>query len=92
MTPSGIRDARASTVRSADGTVVAYHFVGHGPGFAVVGGLLSEGSDYLALAKALSGGFEVHVPERPGRRGCGPVRPDHGLDAPSPERFSTITS
>jgi pimeloyl-ACP methyl ester carboxylesterase len=80
MTPDGIRIARTSTVRSDDGTVIAYHSLGHGPGLVVVGGVLSEGSDYMALADALAGAFEVHVMERRGRPGSGPQRPDHSLD------------
>jgi pimeloyl-ACP methyl ester carboxylesterase len=80
MTPAGIRDARTNTVRSDDGTVIAYHSLGHGPGLVVVGGVLSEGSDYMALAGALARGFEVHVMERRGRPGSGPQRPDHSLD------------
>jgi pimeloyl-ACP methyl ester carboxylesterase len=45
----------------------------------VVGGVLSAGSDYLALADALADEFEVHVMERRGRPGSGPQRPDHSL-------------
>ena len=80
MTPVGIRDGRTSTVRSVDGTVIAFHSLGHGPGLVVVGGVLSEGSDYMALADALGGGFEVHIMERRARPGSGPQRPDHSLD------------
>jgi hypothetical protein len=50
MTPARVRDARTSTVRSSDGTVIAYYSIGHGPGLVVVGGVLSAGSDYMALA------------------------------------------
>jgi pimeloyl-ACP methyl ester carboxylesterase len=81
MTPAGILDARTSTVRSTDGTVIAYHSKGHGPGLVVVGGVLYEGSDYMALADAMAGEFEVHVMERRGRPGSGPQRQDHSLDA-----------
>jgi len=80
MTPAGARSARTSTVRSSDGTVIAYHSVGHGPGLVVVGGVLSAGSDYMALADALAGEYEVHVMERRGRSGSGPQRQDHTLD------------
>lgn len=80
MTPAGIRAARTSTVCSSDGTVIAYHSVGNGPGLVVVGGVLSAGSDYMALAGALAGEFEVHVMERRGRPGSGPQREDHALD------------
>ncbi len=66
------RVAPTSTVRSDDGTVIAYHSVGHGPGLVVVGGVLSAGHDYMALAGALAGEFEVHVMERRGGPGSGP--------------------
>jgi pimeloyl-ACP methyl ester carboxylesterase len=46
----------------------------------LVGGVLSAGTDYMALAHALSGEFEVHVMERRGRPGSGPQRPDHSLE------------
>jgi pimeloyl-ACP methyl ester carboxylesterase len=80
MTPAGFSDVRTDTVRSSDGTVIAYHSIGHGLGLVVVGGVLSEGSDYMALAGALAGQFEVHVMERRGRPGSGPQRNDHSLD------------
>ena len=80
MTAAGIGAARTSTIRSGDGTVIAYHSVGRGPGLVVVGGVLSAGSDYMALADALAGEFEVHVMERRGRPGSGPQRQDHNLD------------
>jgi pimeloyl-ACP methyl ester carboxylesterase len=77
MTPGGARVAR---IRSDDGTVIAYHSVGDGPGLVVVGGVLSAGDDYMALAGALAGEFEVHVMERRGRPGSGPQRQGHSLD------------
>ena len=80
MTPSAVRDARTSIVHSEDGTVIAYHSLGQGPGLVIVGGVLFEGSDYMPLANALSGAFEVHVLERRGRAGSGPMQPDHNLD------------
>ena len=80
MTPAGTPDAPHRAVRSDDGTVIAYHSLGHGPGLVVVGGVLSEASDYMALAGALAGGFEVHVMERRGRPGSGPQRPAHSLE------------
>jgi len=80
MTPSGIQDARTHTVSSRDGTTIAYHSVGRGPGLVVVGGVLSAGSDFMPLADALAGEFEVHVMERRGRPGSGPQRGDHSID------------
>jgi pimeloyl-ACP methyl ester carboxylesterase len=78
MTPAAA--ALTHTVTSADGTAIAYHTVGSGPGLVVVGGVLSTGSDYMGLATILAGNFEVHVMERRGRPGSGPQRPDHTLD------------
>jgi pimeloyl-ACP methyl ester carboxylesterase len=71
---------RTTTVRSSDGTVIAYHSMGHGPGLVVVGGVLSAGSDYMTLADVLADEFEVHVMERRGRPGSGPQRQDHSLE------------
>jgi pimeloyl-ACP methyl ester carboxylesterase len=68
------------TVTSADGTAIAYHTVGSGPGLVLVGGVLSTGADYMGLATILASNFEVHVVERRGRPGSGPQRPDHCLD------------
>ena len=77
----GIHTARTNSVRSDDGTLIAYHSIGHGPGLVVVGSVLAAGSDYMELAKALAAGeFEVHVMERRGRPGSGPQRRDHDLD------------
>jgi pimeloyl-ACP methyl ester carboxylesterase len=79
MTRATLRDARTSTVRSDDDTLIAYHSIGSGPGLVVVGGVLSAGSDYMDLANALAGEFEVHVMERRGRPGSGTQRQDHSL-------------
>jgi pimeloyl-ACP methyl ester carboxylesterase len=46
----------------------------------IVGGVLMSGSDYLALANALAGDFEVHVMERRGRPGSGSQRDGHSLE------------
>lgn len=80
MTVAQTSDTRTGTTRSGDGTTIAYHSVGHGPGLVVVGGVLSSGADYLALARALASQYEVHVMERRGRPGSGPQRPDHRLE------------
>jgi pimeloyl-ACP methyl ester carboxylesterase len=46
----------------------------------VVGGVLSEGSDYMGLAQALADEFLVHIMERRGRPGSGPQQEAHSLD------------
>jgi pimeloyl-ACP methyl ester carboxylesterase len=71
---------RTSSTISADGTVIAYHSIGEGPGLVIVGGVLSDGSDYLPLAAALADQHAVHVMERRGRPGSGPQRPGHSIN------------
>jgi pimeloyl-ACP methyl ester carboxylesterase len=71
---------RASSVRSKDGTVIAYRSLGQGPGLIVLGGALSNGSNYLRLAAALSHDHTVHVVERRGRPGSGEPRQDHSIE------------
>ncbi len=92
MTPTRVGNARTSTVCSKDGTVIAYHSLGYGPGLVVVGGTLSAGSDYMALASALAGEFEVHVMERRGRPGSGPQRQTHCLDDECADLASVIAA
>lgn len=80
MNTSGRLDVRTGTVCSADGTRIAYRSLGSGPGLVLVGGVLSDGSDYIRLARALAGEFVVHIMERRGRPGSGPQQRDHSLD------------
>lgn len=80
MTAPRVRGTRTSIVYSDDETQIAYHSLGRGPGLVVVGGVLSDGSDYMALASALAGEFEVHVIERRGRPGSGLQRDDHSIE------------
>jgi pimeloyl-ACP methyl ester carboxylesterase len=60
--------------------VIAYRSLGRGPGLLIVGGVLSDGSDYLHLADALADQYTVHVIERRGRPGSGPQRSGHGIE------------
>jgi pimeloyl-ACP methyl ester carboxylesterase len=62
-----------NSVASADGTPIGYVSLGEGPGLIIVGGVLSSGSDYLPLAHMLAQDFEVHVTDRRGRLGSGPL-------------------
>ncbi|MGD0376699.1 MAG: alpha/beta hydrolase [Streptosporangiaceae bacterium] len=68
-----------SSTLSGDGTVIAFHSVGRGPGLVIVGGVLSDGSNYLHLAEALAEKYTVHVMERRGRPGSGPQCPGHSI-------------
>ncbi len=67
------------TARSADGTTIAYHTTGTGPGVLVIPGALSEAADYTALAAALAADFTVHTVQRRGRRGSGPQGDQYGI-------------
>ncbi len=71
---------RVGRAVSADGTPIGYFSLGEGPGLVIVGGVLSDGSDYLPLARVLASDFEVHVMERRGRPSSGPQRQGHTID------------
>lgn len=71
---------RTGSTMSADGTAIAYHSVGAGPGLVIVGGVLLDGSNYLHLAEALADTYTVHVMERRGRPGSGPQRSGHSIE------------
>ncbi|KKJ94214.1 alpha/beta fold hydrolase [Micromonospora sp. HK10] len=68
------------TVRSADGTTIAYHTTGAGPDLLIVPGALSDAADFTGLAEALAGSFTVHTVQRRGRRGSGPLGPGYGME------------
>jgi pimeloyl-ACP methyl ester carboxylesterase len=59
--------------------VIAYRSLGKGPGLVIVGGVLSDGSNYLHLAETLADQYTVHVMERRGRLGSGPQLPGHSI-------------
>jgi pimeloyl-ACP methyl ester carboxylesterase len=66
-------DVTHETVRSADGTAIAYTSLGSGPGLIIVGGALAAGQHYRPLAEALAAAsFRVHVIDRRGRGESGP--------------------
>lgn len=83
---------RSSSTVSEDGTVIAYHSVGAGPGCVVVGGVLSDGSNYLHLAEALAEQYTVHVMERRGRPGSGPQRPEHSIEDECADLIAVATA
>jgi pimeloyl-ACP methyl ester carboxylesterase len=72
--------------------VVAFHSLGAGPGLVIVGGVLSDGSDYLHLAEALAERYTVHVIERRGRPGSGPQRPGHSIEAEYADLMAVATA
>ncbi|MEU8359996.1 alpha/beta hydrolase [Nonomuraea sp. NPDC048882] len=67
------------TVTSADGTEIAYHEVGHGPGLVILHGAMQTGHSQIELAQALSDAFTCYLPDRRGRGRSGPAGPDYGL-------------
>lgn len=71
--------ARRSSVRSADGTVIACQKLGAGPGVIVVGGALSSGEDYLPLASVLARSMTAYVVDRRGRGHSGPQGTDYSI-------------
>jgi pimeloyl-ACP methyl ester carboxylesterase len=76
-TPTLIR----ATVKSADGTTIAYHAIGTGPPVIVVGGALRAGNDYIRFAQELaSKGFLVYVIDRRGRGESGSQGPAYSID------------
>jgi pimeloyl-ACP methyl ester carboxylesterase len=80
MTAGGSERLREASAISGDGTPIGYCSLGEGPGLVVVGGVLSSGSEYLALAQLLAQDFAVHVMDRRGRSRSGPQRPGHSID------------
>jgi pimeloyl-ACP methyl ester carboxylesterase len=91
-TPSALvgvdQPAKHATVDSADGTTIGYLTLGAGDGVIVVGGVLRSARDYLPLAHALAGSFEVHVMDRRGRGASGAQGPAYSL---AKEREDLIT-
>lgn len=71
--------ARQYSVRSSDGTSIAYRTMGDGPGVIVLGGALSTAEDYLPLAATLALSCTVHLVERRGRGMSGPLGRDYSL-------------
>jgi pimeloyl-ACP methyl ester carboxylesterase len=69
-----------STVRSADGTLIAYRTIGGGRHLIIVGGALRTGDDYVPLAQELASSFAVHVMDRRGRGASGAQGPDYSID------------
>ncbi|MCW3063114.1 MAG: hypothetical protein JWN32_286 [Solirubrobacterales bacterium] len=79
MTDTALAFTR-STVRSLDGTPIAYDSLGGGEGVIVVGGALRSGRDYLPFARVLAQSFAVHVMDRRGRGASGPQGPGYSME------------
>ncbi|MDI1289056.1 MAG: alpha/beta hydrolase [bacterium] len=67
-------------MRSTDGSTIAYTSLGHGEVIVVVGGALSTGSDYLAMASVLASRFRVVVVDRRGRGDSSPQGDDYSIE------------
>lgn len=68
-------DSGIQTVRSADGTKIAYQREGSGPAVVLVGGGLDDGSENAVLVPALANEFTVYNYARRGRADSGDTRP-----------------
>jgi alpha/beta hydrolase family protein len=64
-----------NTVRSADGTTIAFDRVGEGPPLVLVGGALSERHAAAEIAQMLSDRFKVFAYDRRGRGDSGDTPP-----------------
>lgn len=60
------------TVRSRDGTTIAYWRSGHGPALLLVHGSISDGTIWTRVGQILEDRFTVHIMNRRGREGSGP--------------------
>jgi pimeloyl-ACP methyl ester carboxylesterase len=56
-----------NSIKTADGSTIAYYTIGKGPSIIIVPGVLSMAKDYSTFANALSETFTVHTIERRGR-------------------------
>ncbi|MFG1792968.1 alpha/beta fold hydrolase [Nocardia sp. NPDC049149] len=67
-------------VRSDDGTLIGYRWIGHGPGLVLVHGAMMTSELFEGLALALAADFTVYVPDRRGRGMSGPFGPNFGIE------------
>lgn len=78
------------TLVMADGTPIAYHVLGTGPGLAVVHGTMSAARHYERLIKALSPHFTVYAIDRRGRESSGPQGPGYSLETEASDLVSVL--
>jgi pimeloyl-ACP methyl ester carboxylesterase len=71
----------ASRTTTAEGRALEVRTVGAGPGVVVVHGSAVSAKDYHRFADALADRFTVHLYDRRGRGGRGPVDDSHGVAA-----------
>ncbi|SDK56199.1 Pimeloyl-ACP methyl ester carboxylesterase [Nonomuraea maritima] len=68
-----------TTVTSPDGTPIAYHEVGSGPGLVILHGAMQAGRSQIDLARALAADFTCYLPDRRGRGLSGPAGSAYGI-------------
>ena len=66
-------------VRSADGTVVGYRWLGSGPAVLLLHGGMQAAQHLMRLGEALAGDFTVCLPDRRGRGRSGPAGDRYGM-------------
>src|SRR6266498_1892687 len=66
-------------VTLADGTIIGYRQIGHGPGLIVVHGGARASHHYLRLAELLSDSYAVYLADRRGRGLSGPKGEDYSI-------------
>ncbi|MCP9624786.1 alpha/beta hydrolase [Nocardia otitidiscaviarum] len=73
-------EGTSETIIAADGTPIAFHTTGHGPGVIVIPGALSVAAGFARFARTLGERFTVHIMERRGRGDSGPQGEDYSID------------
>lgn len=71
---STLSDFKIHSIESADGTKIGYRTIGAGPGLILVHGALQSSLNFTTLARELSAGFTVYIPDRRGRGLSGAYR------------------
>lgn len=80
------------SVRSADGTPIAYGTLGQGPGLVIAHGNGRMAYHYLALAQALAGSFTVHLVERRGRGQSGPQGEAYSIEREAEDLAAVLSA
>jgi pimeloyl-ACP methyl ester carboxylesterase len=68
-----------SFVTSDDGTRIAFHTIGDGPGIVLLHGSMETARNHMAMAEELADAFTVHLPDRRGRGQSGPYGDDYSV-------------
>ena len=79
MTSNANLKMATGSVVSRDGTRIGYLKVGRGPSVVLLHGSMESAGSHTLLAQMLADAYTVYLPDRRGRGGSGPHRPDHGI-------------